>query len=117
MLEYAEDYEIDIPKVWDYIGELLAPSVLQSSLSLPALTGVPSSLTDTGKTAILVAKTLHQCTALGSESDTSDLWSQSQLQWSSLGVKSEDVEEFLSRQVGGELCHHDVMIVSMHFVF
>ena len=102
VLAFAEDYEIDIPKVWAYLGEILAPSVLQSSLPLPSLTSAPSSLTEAGKMAVLVANTLHQCTALGSESDTADLWSQSGLQWSSLGVKSEDVEEFLSRQVGWE---------------
>ena len=44
VLECAEDYAIDIPKIWDYLGELLAPIVTQSTLNLSLLQNVPLSL-------------------------------------------------------------------------
>ena len=54
-----------------------------------------------GKAADLVAKTLLQVRVQQSEAAALSLWTQSQLEWTSLGVKSEDVEEFVSRQVSG----------------
>lgn len=44
VLECAEEDAIDIPKIWDYLGELLAPVVTQSTLNLSLLESVPASL-------------------------------------------------------------------------
>ena len=44
VLEMAEDYSIDIPKFWDYLGEVLAPVMAHSTLNLSLLSGVPPSL-------------------------------------------------------------------------
>ena len=44
VLEVAEDYAIDIPKIWDYLGEVLAPVMAHSTLSLSLLGNVPSPL-------------------------------------------------------------------------
>ena len=98
VLELAEDFEIDIPRVWDYLGEILAPAVSQSTLPLSCLQNVPPALVESGKAAVLAANVLLQCKTLQSEVDVISLWSDSQLQWTDLGVK--DVEEFLRKQVG-----------------
>ena len=37
VLEFAEDIAIDIPKIWDYLSEILSPIVSQSTLSLSFL--------------------------------------------------------------------------------
>ena len=44
MLEFAEDIAIDIPMIWDYLGELLSPIVAHSTLSLSLLSSVVPSL-------------------------------------------------------------------------
>ena len=44
VLEFAEDIAIDIPKFWDYLGEILSPVVVDSSLSLSFLSSVVPSL-------------------------------------------------------------------------
>ena len=44
VLEVAEDYSIDIPKIWDYLGEALAPVMAHSTLCLSLLDYVPSPL-------------------------------------------------------------------------
>ena len=44
VLEFAEDIAIDIPKIWDYLGEILSPVVSQSVLSLSFLGSIYPSL-------------------------------------------------------------------------
>jgi len=101
VLEYAEDMEIDIPKVWDYLGEILAPALSKPPLPFHTLAHVPPPLVKVGKAAELAAKTLLRVKSQQSEAAALSLWTQSQLEWTSLGVKSEDIEEFVSRQVCG----------------
>ena len=93
--------EIDIPKIWDYLGEILAPALSQPPLPLHTLAHVPPPLVKVGKAAELAAKTLLQVKSQQSEAAALSLWTQSQLEWTSLGVKSEDIEEFVSQQVCG----------------
>ena len=100
VLEYAEDMEIDIPKIWDYLGEILAATFFQPPLPFYTLTSVYPPLVKAGKAAELAAKVLLQVKLQQSEAAALSLWTQSQLEWTSLGVKSEDVEEFISREVG-----------------
>ena len=99
VLEYAEDLELDIPKIWDYLAETLTPALSQPPLHFHTLTHIYPPLLNVGKAADLVAKVLRQVKLQQSETAALSLWSQSQLEWTSLGVKSEDVEEFLSGQV------------------
>ena len=36
-LEYAEDIEIDIPQLWNYLGELLGPTAFDRNIDLNEL--------------------------------------------------------------------------------
>ena len=55
---------------------------------------------ESGKASKLVAQTLVECRdKVKDEAELVALWKQSQLQWTALGVNSEDLGEFLSRQV------------------
>ena len=55
---------------------------------------------ESGKAAKLVAKVLQQCRKeLGSDDAVKNLWMQSRLSWSALGMPDEDLEEFLEDQV------------------
>ena len=40
VLEFAEDIEIDVPKIWDYLGEILSPVVAHSVLPLSFLSSI-----------------------------------------------------------------------------
>ena len=64
LLEYAEDYECDVPKFWDYIAELLAPSVAHKGLPLVNLKKAHEGPLESGKIGKLVAKTLNKCSTL-----------------------------------------------------
>ena len=58
-LSYAEDMEIDIPKIWQYFGELIGPMVQDGSVPLSFLKEACQPLKESGKAGILVAEILH----------------------------------------------------------
>ncbi len=56
---------------------------------------------ESSKAAVLVAKILCCCHGLmGSNEAVKQLWVQSELDWLSLGIKGEDLVEFLEDHVG-----------------
>ena len=58
-----------------------------------------------GKAGVLAAKILVHCRSqLSSDEEVASLWSSASLEWSALGVASEDLEEFLSTHVSCEGC-------------
>jgi hypothetical protein len=59
VLSYAEDMEIDIPKIWQYFGELIGPMVQGGSVPLSFLKEACQPLKESGKAGILVAEILH----------------------------------------------------------
>ena len=61
VLEFAEDMEIDIPKFWDYMAQILSHPVSDPSLiPLSLITSLmPASLVEKGKVGVLATKVLH----------------------------------------------------------
>lgn len=59
MLEFAEDMEIDIPKIWKYLGELIGPMVKDGSVPLSFLKSACEPLVQCRKAGVLVAEVLH----------------------------------------------------------
>ena len=58
MLESAEDIEIDVPKIWLYLAEIVVPIVEDGTVSLDVLTKAPASIMESGKGAQLLAEVL-----------------------------------------------------------
>lgn len=62
VLDLAEDYEIDIPKIWEYLGDIIGPMVLDNSvLPLQFLRQAVKGLIESSgkiKTAPLLAQSL-----------------------------------------------------------
>ena len=56
-LEFAEDMQIDIPKIWQYLGELIGPMVQDGCLPLTSLRRVCEPLSSMA--GVLVAEILH----------------------------------------------------------
>jgi hypothetical protein len=50
------DMEIDIPKIWQYFGELIGPMVQDGSVPLSFLKEACQPLKESGKAGILVAR-------------------------------------------------------------
>ena len=102
VMETAEDIEIDIPKIWDYIGELLCPPVANRTLPLGTLisTTFPSNLLTSGKAALLTTKLLRQCVVVTSEEVVFQLWSSCKEQHDCLQLRPGDLEVVR----GGHVC-------------
>ena len=58
MLEVAEDIEIDVPKIWLYLAEIVVPVIEDGVVSLDVLTKAPASIMESGKGAQLLAEVL-----------------------------------------------------------
>lgn len=59
VLEYAEDLEIDIPKIWQYYGEIISPMIQDGSVPLSFLKEASKPLIANNKAGILLAEVLH----------------------------------------------------------
>ncbi|XP_041377348.1 eukaryotic translation initiation factor 4 gamma 1-like [Gigantopelta aegis] len=94
ILQFAEDKEIDIPKIWKYLGELIGPMIQDGSVPLSFLQQACKPLIENNKAGILVAEILHDVSQELGHKIVGDLWRSSGLQWSDF-VPHQEVEQFL----------------------
>ncbi|XP_041377951.1 eukaryotic translation initiation factor 4 gamma 3-like isoform X2 [Gigantopelta aegis] len=94
LLQFAEDMEIDIPKIWKYLGELIGPMVQDGSVPLSFLQQACKPLIENNKAGILIAEILHDASQELGHKIVGDLWRSSGLQWSDF-VPHQEVEQFL----------------------
>ena len=59
ILEFAEDMEINIPKIWTYLGELIGPMVQDGSVPLNFLKPACQPLKATNRAGELVVEVLN----------------------------------------------------------
>jgi translation initiation factor 4G len=106
VLEFAEDMEVDIPKIWSYLGELIGPMVQDGCVPLSILIEVAQPLKACNKAGKLVAEVLHSAACNHGSLKVSDLWRKSQLQWSDFMAPAE-INDFVKKNkleftMGGE---------------
>ncbi|XP_076087139.1 eukaryotic translation initiation factor 4 gamma 3-like isoform X1 [Mytilus galloprovincialis] len=94
VLAYAEDMEIDIPKIYQYFGELIGPMVQDGSVPLSFLKEACQPLKESGKAGILVAEILHDASDREGHKKVGDLWKKSGLEWSDF-VPEDQITQFL----------------------
>lgn len=58
-MEFAEDMEIDIPKIWQYYAEMISPMIQDNSVHLKFLKEVCKPLLASNKAGILLAEIMH----------------------------------------------------------
>ncbi|GMF34444.1 unnamed protein product [Phytophthora lilii] len=73
VLEFAEDIEIDIPKTLPYLSEMVAPSVVAGSITLPQLVTMSEHLRYNGKAAKLIGSTLAAVVSCEDEAKVQEL--------------------------------------------
>ncbi|KAK6174828.1 hypothetical protein SNE40_013400 [Patella caerulea] len=94
-LQIAEDMEIDIPKIWQYLGELIGPMIQDGSVPLNFLKQACEPLQASGKSGVVVAAVLHDASQRLGHKKVATLWKSSGLQWTDF-VAAENVTEFLA---------------------
>ncbi|XP_052211936.1 eukaryotic translation initiation factor 4 gamma 1-like isoform X2 [Dreissena polymorpha] len=94
VLEFAEDLEIDIPKIWQYYGEMISPMIQDSSVPLSFLKTAVGPLSQTNKAGVLLAEILHDASHREGHKKVAGLWTSSGLTWSDF-VPRNQIEQFL----------------------
>ncbi|XP_064459583.1 eukaryotic translation initiation factor 4 gamma 3-like isoform X2 [Ornithodoros turicata] len=95
VLQYGEDMEIDIPKVWEYVAELLVPLFQDNWLPLNYLVEASEVCKANGRAGRMVACVLSLLTKKMGEANVTNLWRTSGLQWSNFLAPNEDVDAFV----------------------
>ncbi|KAL1413854.1 hypothetical protein MTO96_007908 [Rhipicephalus appendiculatus] len=93
VLEYGEDMELDIPKVWEYVAELVSPLFLDL-LALQYLRDATEPLRPIGRAGRLAACVLAFLAKTLGESAVVNMWRTAGLQWSHFLKPGEDAEAF-----------------------
>ncbi|KAK3602167.1 hypothetical protein CHS0354_013234 [Potamilus streckersoni] len=94
ILMFAEDMEIDIPKIWEYLGQLIGPMLQDGSVPLGFLKQVCEPLRANGKSGILVAEILHDASHREGHKKVGKLWVESGLHWSDFVLENQ-IDQFL----------------------
>ncbi|XP_037513259.1 eukaryotic translation initiation factor 4 gamma 1 isoform X4 [Rhipicephalus sanguineus] len=93
VLEYGEDMELDIPKVWEYMAELVSPLFLDL-LALQYLRDATEPLRPIGRAGRLAACVLAFLAKTLGEAAVVNMWRTAGLQWSHFLKPGEDAEAF-----------------------
>ncbi|XP_077531868.1 eukaryotic translation initiation factor 4 gamma 1-like isoform X6 [Haemaphysalis longicornis] len=93
VLEYGEDMELDIPKVWEYVAELVAPLFLDL-LALQYLREATEPLRSIGRAGRLAACVLLQLAKSLGEPTVLNMWRTAGLEWSHFLKPEEDADAF-----------------------
>ncbi|XP_069119256.1 LOW QUALITY PROTEIN: eukaryotic translation initiation factor 4 gamma 3-like [Argopecten irradians] len=94
ILQFAEDMEIDIPKIWQYFGELIGPMVQDGSVPFSFLKDAIEPLKASRKASVLLAAILHDASKREGHKKIASIWKSSGLQWSDF-MPNDDVKPFL----------------------
>ncbi|KAI0210660.1 Eukaryotic translation initiation factor 4 gamma 1 [Lamellibrachia satsuma] len=100
-LQFSEDMQIDIPNIWQYLGELIGPMVQDGCLPLISLRRICEPLSSMA--GILVAEILHDMARTVGHLKVGELWRSSRLQWSDFLKPGDNVDEFLRKHVDHKL--------------
>ncbi|XP_076365221.1 eukaryotic translation initiation factor 4 gamma 3-like isoform X2 [Tachypleus tridentatus] len=95
LLELADDFEIDIPKIWLYLGELIAPMIQDGSIPLIFLRDAAQPCIANGTAGKLLSAVLHVAAGKLGSIKVGELWRTSGLQWKDLLAPRENIDEFI----------------------
>jgi translation initiation factor 4G len=94
ILSMAEDLLVDIPKLWDFIADILTPTFLEKVLPLSVLRDSAVPLVESKLAGKYAAAVLH-CMGKTGHVRVAEMWRENNLQWTSFLSKEQNVEEFV----------------------
>lgn len=97
VLEMADDCAIDVPKIWQYLGELIEPMFQDNTLSLTFLKDAAEPCKTNGTAGKLMSELLHIMLNKQGSKRVSQLWKSSGLNWSDFLNESENITEFIKQ--------------------
>ncbi|GAB1610039.1 eukaryotic translation initiation factor 4 gamma 1-like isoform X1 [Argonauta hians] len=97
ILDVAEDMKIDIPKIWQYLGELIRPMIQNGSIPLNILKTVCEPFKKSRLAAILPCEVLKDLLNTVGQDKTNELWQSSKLKWSDF-LEEKDIDSFIKEK-------------------
>ncbi|KFM57183.1 Eukaryotic translation initiation factor 4 gamma 3, partial [Stegodyphus mimosarum] len=95
ILENLDDYALDIPLIWEYIGEILEPMIEDNKLPLTFLKDVLEPCMPSQTAGKLVSAVLHCAAKKKGTIKLGELWRESGLQWTDFLGSSANVDDFI----------------------
>uniref|UniRef100_A0A4W3HUS9 Eukaryotic translation initiation factor 4 gamma 1 n=1 Tax=Callorhinchus milii TaxID=7868 RepID=A0A4W3HUS9_CALMI len=100
ILEVAEDMEIDIPHIWQYLAELIDHMLHEGGIPMGELfREVARPLVSIGKAGILLADLLSLLCKAMSQKKAGSLWREGGLSWKEFLPEEEDINQFVIDKV------------------
>ncbi|XP_043926739.1 eukaryotic translation initiation factor 4 gamma 1-like [Protopterus annectens] len=97
ILEVAEDMEIDIPHIWQYLAELITPLLHEGGIPMGELfREVAKPLVSIGKAAVLLVEVLSLLCKGMSHKKAGMLWREAGLSWKEFLPEDIDVNKFVT---------------------
>ncbi|XP_066575847.1 eukaryotic translation initiation factor 4 gamma 1-like [Amia ocellicauda] len=98
ILEVAEDMSIDIPYIWQYLAEIIAPMLHEGGIAMGELfKEVSKPLIPLGKAGILLVKILSLLCKGMSHEKAGALWKDAKLVWKDILPEVDDVNTFVTK--------------------
>ncbi|XP_062408062.1 eukaryotic translation initiation factor 4 gamma 1-like [Sardina pilchardus] len=110
ILEVAEDMAIDIPHIWLYLAELIAPMLQEGGIPMgPLFREVAKPLQPMEKGGVMLAEILNVLSKAMSHRKIAAMWLEAGLNWRDFLPEDEDVNKFVTEKaveytVGEEVC-------------
>ncbi|CAI9740600.1 eukaryotic translation initiation factor 4 gamma 1 isoform X2 [Octopus vulgaris] len=95
VLEYAEDLEIDVPRIWTYFAQLISSLLGEGRLPWTILKEIVEPLKTTNKGGVFIAEILKELVTRMGEQKVQELWKSFDLKLSDF-YKAEDMSKFIS---------------------
>ncbi|XP_067139313.1 eukaryotic translation initiation factor 4 gamma 1-like [Centruroides vittatus] len=97
VLEMADDCAIDVPKIWQYLGELIEPMIQDNSISLAFLKDAAEPCKANGTAGKLMSELLHIVLKNEGSKRVAQLWKSSGLSWSDFLNENENITDFIKQ--------------------
>ena len=94
VLEFAEDIEIDIPRIWLYLGQVIGPMVQDGSVPLNFLRSAVRPLSPQ-KVGQLLREVVHDAAARLGHLKVGEMWRYSGLSWQELLGSDQNLDNFI----------------------
>lgn len=97
VLENLDEFALDIPLIWDYMGELIEPMVEDNKLPLSFLKDILEPCIPSETAGKLVSAILHCAAKKKGTIKMGELWKESGLQWTDFLDINADISDFIHR--------------------
>ncbi|GIX74715.1 eukaryotic translation initiation factor 4 gamma 3 [Caerostris darwini] len=97
VLEIIDEYALDIPLIWDYMGEILEPMIEDTEFPLKLIKDVLKPCIPSQTAGRLVSAILHCAAKKKGTIKLGEVWRESGLQWSDFLGKDINIPEFIKK--------------------